>query len=73
MDDDLMERVLWQKFQGAGGFFFSSRFVPSLSLSLCMCIFLFVLIKKEVKIEGATVLQSEKNGVGKINRLTRRK
>lgn len=39
MDDDLMERVLWQKFQGAGGFFFSSRFIPSLSLSVYVYFF----------------------------------
>lgn len=47
-DDDLMERFLWQKFQGAGGFFFSSRFFPSLSLCVCVFIF-FVLIKKRGK------------------------
>lgn len=65
MDDDLMDRVLWQKLQGTGGFFFS------FFSGVYGCI--YVVIKKRGKIESATVLQSEKNGVGKINGLTRRK
>lgn len=74
MDDDLMERVLWQKLQGAGGFFFFSLpfcfFPPPARVSFG---FFVALIKKEVKIEGAIVLSLEKNGAGKINRLMPRK
>lgn len=39
MDDDLMERVLWQKFQGAGGFFF---LLASFPLSLSVYVYFFV-------------------------------
>lgn len=71
MDDDLMERVLWQKLQGAGGFFFS--LFPFCFFPHSVRVSFFALIKKEVKIEGAIVLSLEKNGAGKINGLMQRK
>lgn len=67
MHEDLTERVLWQKSRGAGGFFFSfSASCPPLRVCthrICQIVRVeFVLIKKEVKIEAAIVLQREKNG-----------